>query len=390
MPDTLIAPAPSPSPSPAPSPAPSPSPSPGSKPATSSETSTDTAEIESVFDKMEAHYKPETKVEPAAKAVPPAAKSKDEPTVKTLDKKAETIETGPKALREQLTKVNKERDEAIGEKSRLEAKIKEFEVKGKDTTALTDQLSAVNKEKEELMAEIRMLKKETDPKFKEKWDTPFHQAAEYAREVIEGIEVNTDEGIRMATWADFIKLYNMPIGKALKPTRELFGEDATLVIAKLEHLHGLDKERENALKEEKSRWKENETRDLAEKATFKENWDKASNKKRQELITAHPEWYDEDPNDPEGNELLKQGREYLEYVPKTEAEAVGTYQRNQLNAIAMPRMAARVDKLKAENEELKVTIEEMKNSGPGRTKRSTTDKAPEGMSMEDELRQAVR
>lgn len=370
-------------------------------------------ESDSAFDRMESRFKAksETKSDPApsetkpatapaATATAKAASAKEpeqKPVVATEKKDERTTSEGPKALREQLAKTSKERDESAANIKKYEAKIKEWESKGLDTAALTEQLAREQKEKEDLMAQVRMLRKEVDPAFKEKWDKPFEQAAEYARRVVEGLEVQVKDeagdvtSTRPAKWDDFAALYSLPIAKAARQAREMFGEDASLVVNKLENLHQLDYQRQSALEDEKKKWKENESAELANETLKRERFQKLTSTIRQKLIEEKPDLYDENPDDPEGNELLKLGREYMAYVPKTEEEAARTYERNKLNAEAAPRLAHRLEKATARISELESIIEELKGSGPGDTKRKGggDTASPRETSLMDALQEAV-
>lgn len=357
--------------------------------------------MESAFDRLESRLAPK----PAAK--PDEGKSTEKPSVESKptepkpgEKPAErqTFE-GPKALREQLAKVNKERDELSKSIPELRAKIAEYEAKGKDTSALTQQLEAEKKEKESLQAEIRALKKEVSPDFKEKWDKPFERMVGRAMNDIKDMVVLAEKDMdgnpvgqdRAATWEDFQALYAMPINKAIAASRKMFGPDASTVVEQyLIKLKDLDFDRRNALEEERTKWKENETKEQAEAAQRKEAFAKASQKARTDYIAAHPDWYDDDPNDPEGNELLKLGREAIAYQPKTFDEAVKVFERNKLNAEAFPRMADRLEKAKAKIAELESVIADMKQSKPGDTRRPTQSApASEGKSWEEEMREAA-
>jgi hypothetical protein len=409
MTETIVQVPTTPSPTPAPSPAP-----PSSPPATPTKTTTaapaeDGGDMESAFTKLESRYstKPAAK-EPGEKKpddkkgepAKPATAAK--PTDKTVPPKEDRqFQEGPKQLREKLEATSKERDESISKIKQYEAKIAEYESKGKDTTALTEQLEREQKEKESLLAEIRVLKKEVSPEFKERWDKPFEKVVGRALEAVKSLtvmgEIDPDTGERKspdraATWDDFQLLYSMPINKAIDASLKMFSRgDASVVEHYLTKLKEMDLERNEARNEEREKWKQNESQEIAKQAQQKERFTKASEKTRQDLINSHPDWYDEDPSDPDGNLLLKEGREYLEYQPKTEEEAVRTYERNKLNAIAFPRMAERVKKLTEKVAELEAQIAETKDSSPGTTRRATQGApATSEKSWEQEMKEAAQ
>lgn len=399
MPDTAIAPAPAPAPAPTPSPAPPPSPSPSPSP-TPSETrgSEESKGGDSAFDRLESRLAPKPKPEAKKTETPPPDKT-EKPTTPTPPPKEERKLETPKALREAHDRAIRERDESMGKIKAYEAKISEYESKGKDATALISQLEAEKKEKESLQAEIRMLKKEVSPDFKDKWDKPFERTVGRAMNDIKNMVVLGEKDIdgnpigqdRQAVWEDFQNLYAMPINKAIAASRKMFGPDASTIVEQyLIKLKDMDFDRQNALQEEREKWKEMETRETAQAAQKKEAFQKASDQARQNYVSQHPDWYDEDPNDPEGNELLRLGHEAIAYQPKTFEEAAKIFERNKLNAAAFPRMADRLEKAKSKIAELEAVIAEFKGSGPGTTRRTTQGTpASEGKSWEEEMREAA-
>jgi len=393
------------SPSPAPTTSTTPTPSAPSRPAVETGAGEDktSADLDSAFEKMESRYAPKTPIDKKEQdtKTSPVTKPPQQQTKPPEEKKDDRqIQEGPKALREQLAKVNKERDELSKSIPELKAKIAEFESKDKNTSALTEQLAKEQAEKEQLNATIRMLKKEVSPDFKQKWDKPFEAAVGYAQRIVpelivlgekdpeSGQQITQD---RPAVWSDFTALYSMPINKAISLSKKMFGDASSIVEHHLTKLKDLQFQRDTALEEEKAGWKANETREIAEQAQQRERWQKASEKTRTELINAHPELYDEDPNDPEGNELLRLGRQYMTEVPKTEDQAVRMYERNKLNAEAAPRLAHRLEKANARIAELEAQVAEFKASGPGTTRRSTqeTGTGEESLSFEEEMKRAV-
>lgn len=381
MPEIATPPAPS-SPKPAPQPSPAPPKPPAPAPQPSAEESDPFQNLDSRIGKRP-ESKPEPKAEPKAETDKAAA-----PPEKPAPSKEDRTIQAPKALREQLEKTTSElksRTEAI---SSLEAKIADYERKGKSTTALVERLAAVEKERDEARAQIRALKHETSDEFKSKWDKPFNRSVDYAKRLVEGLQVggwvqNEEtqarewKAERAATWDDFAQLYQMPAAKAAQAARQLFGEDADTVIGQIVSLQQKQFERDQALDEEKAQWKEKTAAEEAERARQFEAWNAGIAKMEEVLRQKRPEWYDEDPEDKEGNELLQEGRKLVNYQPKTFQEQVSTYVRNKMNAEAFPRMAHRYALLKEENAELKAKLQEYESNGPGKGKRPAEEGEPE-------------
>lgn len=381
MPALAPPPAPSaPAPAATPAPAPSPSPAPASSvPSPQAAPSAPSGDGDSdPFASLDARIGKRPDKAPGDKTKQPDKEpaSKDDRTV-----------TAPKALREQLEKTNGELKTYKERVASYEAKIAEFESKGKDTTALSERLAAIEKERDDARAEARALKQEASPEFKDKWEKPFNQAADYAKSLVEQLQVgefvqNEETGTRewkpsrAATWEDFGQLYSMPAAKAAQTARQMFGDDAPLVIGQLNDLHRLDYQRGKALEEERTNWKANESKQQADQVRQREAWTAAAAKAEQQLKEKFADRYVASPEDTEAAEFLAEGERLLNQKPKTMQEAAQIHARNKLNAISAHLAFHRVAVQKAEIEELKAEIEELRGGKPGKT-RSTTD-APAG------------
>jgi hypothetical protein len=313
-----------------------------------------------------------TEPKPEEKADAKAPEKKAEATTEQPEKRG----VEPKALRTELDRVKgvvKEKEDAL---NKLNARISELEQRGKDATALTEQLAAKEKALEEAQAELSAAKAEVGPEFKEKHEKPFARAAEYAKQLVQSLQVgqwvvNEESGARewkperAATWEDFAALYQLPAGKAAQQARQLFGEDWQLVLGQVTKLQEMNQTIQSALAEEKAGWKEKSAARDAEAARSREAYQTGVQKARDELIAAKPDLYDEDPNDPEGNEILKTSRAKVMEQPKTIQQAVKLAARNRLNAEVAMREHHRVIKLKEENAQLKAEIELLKKGKPG-------------------------
>lgn len=213
-------------------------------------------------------------------ANPPAAKPSSPPAPAAVLDPKKVGATGelnwnsaPKALRERKEQLEKELSEASTAKLSLETKLKEFESKGKDTEGLLAQIDVERKEKEALMADLRALRQETTPEFKEKYDKPFNRQAEFSKTRLNGL---TKSDQTPFTWdGDFATLYQLPYNKAYATAREMLGEDAPIVMEQIRDLQKIDFERQQALGEEKTKWKERTNQDAAKSAETKAREEKA-------------------------------------------------------------------------------------------------------------------
>lgn len=320
---------------------------------------------------------PQTPATPApekGKAAPPA--KTDEPAAPDKGKG----DGGPKQLREQYEKTNAELSEARSRIAQFEAKIKDYESKGKDTTALSEKLAAIEKEKEELASQIRALKREASPEFKKQYEEPFQDAAEFVKRRIEQMQVNEGDAdnpkTRSAKWDDFVELYNMPFSKAAVLAKQAFGEMAPVVLQHISDLQKLDFQRAQALKKEQDRWAETERNETARATQEREYISKTWRTVNEDIANQRPEWYQEDPKDPEGNELLKEGFALVDAQPSSVQEKIVKDANVRLKAAAFNRLAWKYTRAMAMLEEKDATIAELRGSKPGPVQRAASEQTP--------------
>lgn len=330
-----------------------------------------------------------------------AAAKRDKPEGTPTPKKDEGAPAAPSApkdpkhLRAELDKVNGELTTSRSTISELQRKIADWEARGKDTTALSETLAREQKEKQELQALIRRLKREVSPEFKDKYDKPFNQAAEFAKRIVE--QMSIEEGDidnphqRQATWQDFVALWNMPYNKAVAAAKQMFGDGASSVIQHLTDLQKLEYTRSEALKEEQAKWKEIEEREVAEASQRKTFIENTFTKVSSDISNKHPDWFLEDPKDKEGNELLKEGFALVDAKPASMEEQIVRDANIRLYAAAFPRLVHKLARLTEQLAERDQQIAEMNGSLPGTTKTPTggSPPAPSGKKWQDDLKESM-
>lgn len=330
----------------------------------------------------------------------PEAKAPNKPEVKpgdvkpAPDTKPAVTPSVPKQLREELDRAKAEVQSKQETMVKLEARIAELDAKGKDTDALVARLTLIEKERDDAKAEVRAAKAELSPEFIEKWDKPWNRQLEIARESLSRLAIgkmvpdeNTGETVwkpeRRFVWEnDFRDLYNMYFSDpviAQDKVESLFGKGSRIVIGQLEALYQKQAERKEATKEEKAAalttWKEKESteraqaiqREVDEKKKQQEahqTYQSELAKKIATLKEANPEWYEKDPEDPEGNDLLAQGEKLFMLEPKSFEDAIQLNARNQLNTITALRERHRVKVLTERIAELEAKLAENGDSSP--------------------------
>jgi uncharacterized protein (UPF0335 family) len=371
---------------PAPAAAPSPSPAPKTPPASSAPPATPppsgAPESPPSDDPFELPKKPAA----AAPVTPkPGTAPASEPEL-DIEKAA------PKQLRERVKQLNEEKKTNAEKISSLEAKIKEAESRGADTSALTTRLSALEKERDAALADLRAARQEASPEFKEKYDKPFNAAAERAKKQISELTVivkpaDADAGTpaetRAATWQDFAALYSLPVGKAIEAANAMFGPTSQFVLGLREKLLDLDTARQSALEEEKAQFKERTAKDIAEQAKHRENVSKLWNDTNKRLSESVLD-YKSDSTDAEAAEARKHALSVFDSeIAATDREDFikqkvlkDAHVRQKVGAYAVQKLV--ITRQKAEIEALKAQVAELKGTAPGSPQRPSGDApAPE-------------
>ena len=395
MPETLLAP-PVPAAAPAPAPAPSPSPEPIAAPTAAPNApppdDNPYSEVDTAFTKAGiAEGTPKAKdATPDKGAPPPKPAVLPAKPIPTAQDKAPGV---PKELRAELDRVKVELKTKSESYAALEAKIKDFEAKGKDTNVLQERLTKMDQDMESLKAENRALKQEASPEFKKKYDEPFNRLADRAKNVVEQIQIEDPENgtSRQATWSEFTKLYNQGEFIATKEAKRLFGEDGAAVAMRYyTELHRLDDDRKIALDEERKQWKEKDTAEQAKviqnRQQIDEFWTKA-NADLQEKV----EDYHDSPDDKELVEARNRALAIFDSQPKTLKERIVKDAHNRQRVAAFPVLKMKLTRALKELADLKAENEGLKEKPPGRAVRpgGTGGPAPEE-SFEDYIRKSVQ
>ena len=295
-----------------------------------------------------------------------------------------TIQT-PKGLREYASRIESENKTLSAKLNELNAKVTDYEKRGKDTTALTERITTLEKHLEERQSEIRALKQEASPEFKEKYDKPFDQAAEFAKQIVSGLEVvtkqaNGETATRAATWEDFGSLYHLAkssMGKATAAAKELFGDSAQTVLNHINELHRLDYMRNKALAEEKSKAKERGDAEIAE-ANKRREWIASTwTKVNTDISEKNPDVFQPDPKDKQRADLFTKSLALVDSrhngTSLTEAQRITLDANVRLRAAAFPVLRYDLNKAKEQIAELQAQIAELKDSDPGKTQRPGGD-----------------
>ena len=320
--------------------------------------------------------------EPTKKDVTPAAKPGDKPAV-TPPVHDEVDKLAPKELRERVKQLRSESQTYSAKIKEYESKIAQSEAHGKDVAALTARLEQLERDKNQSDAELRAAKQESSPKFKEKYEKPFDQAATDARELINQFNVTEADGtIRKANWeTDFSRIYSLQYPAAKQLAQELFGDFSSDVMLQYNELHKLNRAKNNALEEERAKFKERNAQEIANQAKEREFQNDLWKKTNSRLSDSVPD-YKNDPEDTEATEARKHALEVFDseikaadrqdFVNKKILRDAHIRQRVGM----FPVLKLQVARLTEEKARLQAQVDELKGTAPGKTQRSSGGEKP--------------
>jgi len=305
---------------------------------------------------------------------------------------------GPRALREQLEKVNGDLKLTAAERDQLKTKLAEIEKRATEATTLAEEVARLKKEREELVTQVETYKFEESPTFKQKHVTAWEKAVAKAQANVKELEVivrrDEDTGqpvTRPATWDDFQALYQLgPVG-AMKAAKQWFGDLSDVAMDHYRELHRLHETAQGEIAEHRATYAEQQKRQAAEAAQIREAVETMWSKVNEDLTSRHPEWQP-DPASAEEKKIIQEAYAladsgFGDRSTQTLQQKVITDANIRHRAATQPLYAYRYHKLKERVAELEAEIAERESSKPGATKRGTKTAAAED-DVEDLLEQA--
>lgn len=326
---------------------------------------------------------------PPAAATPKPGESKVEPPPVTPPVTPPTAQT-PKALREYSKRMEDAAKNAESKVAELERKLADAEKRGKDTSDITERLAAAEKRREDVEKQLYAMNIGESPEFKKQYDQPWRDAADYAKEIVERLEVTTqrdeDTGqataTRPAVWnEDFAPIYQLArqsISKATQQAKALFGDDFQTVMNHVQELHRLERLRGKALSDlQANADTERQTR-TAEAAKQREWTETAWTRINQELSEKNPDLFQADPKDAARAEIWNKSIALVEPAftgakSMTPIQKVTLDANVRLRAAAFPVLKYDLNKAHERIAELEAQLDEALGSKPGDTQRPGGD-----------------
>ena len=242
---------------------------------------------------------PDPKVvkKPDEKPKPPEAAAPDDKNLK-LPELRKAYDTSKKKVAELEPEVTRLRAQVAELEKRAPADVKPFEEK----------LTTAQKRIADQEALIQYLNYEKSQDFTDKYATPYREAWGKALTDLAEFEVELSDGqTRKGTQHDLMRLAGMTLGEARKEANRMFGDSADDVMFHVREVRRLADAQDKALKDAQTNATkfadENKTRAAEQSRLREQNWQTNN----QSLAEKYPKWFAPDPEDTEGNSLLKKG-----------------------------------------------------------------------------------
>ena len=253
-----------------------------------------------------------------------------------------------------------------------DAKIKEYDLKGKDTGNLETERETLRKELDATKAQLAQYNPAVTKEFKEKYDVPFDKERDDAQASVENFPtVNPETGEfdgPPAKWDEFRALYAQDPKLAAIKIQQKWGPYAAIMMNHVINLRRIQTGREAALadasKIAETKFKEGESQRQANEKIVSDSLAQFN----AETIAANPETYNMAPagEDDEGNTVLQAAIKEISNRGNTPQEYAKWMSTVQMRAAAFPRVELRLKRSVAKVAELEGVIEKMKGLAVGK------------------------
>lgn len=317
----------------------------------------------------------------------PSKEPEPEPEVKTEAKdqtehESDEFPEKPKnipELRKAYTGVRKQfrlAQQEIGKlKTQLDTVTKSLP-KPVDTKPFEERISGLQKQIEDYETKLSFYDYKESKEFKEKHEEPWKRAWQRAERASSEIVVQREDGTTFRpTFEDFQRLVYMSRSEARKLATELYGEDATMMMAHRDKIKELAEEQDYDLKTHQQKAKEFVQKNAEESKQAQQARSKAFNERIAAHVQKYPQWFKPVEGDTEGNALLEKGislvnRLFSNGQKLTPEEALRLNADVYTRAAAFGRVVFQAHKLQQELAQVKKALAQYEKSTPKPTDRS--------------------
>lgn len=359
----------------------------------------DSAESKPAPDESSEAAKPEARNLPPPKPAP-APKPKPE-LAKPVEAKAKPTEAPPTKAISPMAMLREKFEQEQRQRMALEAEVKSYRdgklMEHPEVKTIRQRLEAAEKRRQQLEEEIRFSAYERSQEYQDKYERPFLDAYQLGRgkvaklEIVEQSQEDPATGekrvlqqARPAAPEDFDRIMAiMNDREASKLAKQLFGDDAAMVMYHRERVMELNNSRHSAIEHYRKTGAETLQKQAEQEAFKQEQTSRMWSEYNKEVVERFPQWLKPDENDPEANKLLEAGMEMADRA-FSGANGLSPEQTVRLHAMirnragAFPRAAHMVGKLQAKVEELEAALAEYQKSEPATGEGKGQEKAATG------------
>lgn len=262
---------------------------------------------------------------PEKPVTPALEKTPEKPPEKQVEKAAEKTPTPPKpetkpkpednnTLRKRLEEVSKSEKQTKSELAQHQAKIRELESKRFYSEDDDKKVQALEKKSRELEQQLAESSYERSLDYKTKYQEPWNQAWNSSIEMVKQLPVSTDDqgGTRTGTQVDLLKIYNLPPSERHSAAKLMFGDNALAVLSEVRDLDKMRRDAEIAIKNHREGY-EAKTKEQQESQTREQKqYEDTRATAMQSLKEQYPQFFGDDPNDPEVTAQMQSGYDYVD------------------------------------------------------------------------------
>lgn len=244
-----------------------------------------------------------------------------------------------------------------------------------------ERLTKAEAKAKELEDHLRFVDYQKHPEFHDKYQKPYDDAWNRVMRRLAGVKVATADGARAVDVKDIMELGGLPADVVIEKAEEKFGKLGPWVAERVEEIKQLYESKAEALEKAKTegiqKLKDDEDRSQRERKELgdylNETWEKA-HKELAEHST-HAEYFKAKEGDDEYNAILEKGKAFVQKawlespmekgLTKEEREVrVKRQAKFQKFAEGFGAQRLVINRLKAENEQLKTDLAQFKGSEP--------------------------
>jgi hypothetical protein len=270
--------------------------------------------------------------------------------------------------------------------SEYEKRIKEIESKPVETKADTELVAKYEKEIQNLQSTVRELDYSKSKDFQEKYVQPLAKAYQKALAEATQLTVTENDVSRQATRADFDTIRSLPFGQRRAAARQMFGQDADVVLGHISRMEQLQQDGDEALASERTSGELRSKESRIKQQREQEEYGNLTKQAQAELEAEYPDLFVPSKENPEDAEALTNGYALVDKAAK-EAGAMTAKDRAAYNAVIRARAAAapmlekRLGRITAERDSLLAELAKFRESDPG----SGGNKTAPVVAAEDEV-----